>query len=1130
MSHNKKTVVTRNFIKQLSRGLIKSIPLGGALLEQVIYGTLDGEAAEKEAEKLNSGLTQISKKLEGQDVTFGDILEALESQVSFSREVSTELKNVTALLEDPDHAAIPDRLEGALERVLQQNDEQTATLTGEMNEIKALLNRLIEKTDKTFSRPSGDRGIESRRSYKVFVSSTYLDNRDRRKIVQDAITMAGMVWHGMEIFTASTQPAVEECLRFAKEADVLVGIIAWRYGWEPDWKESITEMEYDAGRERLMFQIDPTLRVNPEKDFDPGPDKWKKQEKLDAFKKKFSDDQMPAYFNETTLQAKVLQALNQWRERREPRAEPAKPRAAPYLDLQVDDEIRSYCQKAESLHETLPVAGFVTQLKVPIDIEDIYVPLRAMVDLRGVVEETFHDAAHAEKCLRDSRSGLEISLVEAFRQAETRSKKGIVILGDPGSGKTTHLKRLLLWCLRKGPETLKLPAGMLPVFLPLRDLKKLDKGLDAFIQDQLASPHLNTPKDFGERLLRRGNLLFLLDGLDEVANLSRREQVARWVTEAIRLQPTCWFVLTCRFAGYSPTVHLSEDFLEMHVRPLTSDQVEGFVHNWYRIVETGLAKDPEQAEGIAEEKADHLVRRFQEPDFRARRVFELTRNPLLLTNICLVHRHRGDLPRKRARLYEECIDVLLEHWHAAKGLKVGVTAQDGRRALQPAAFWLHGEEGRTRAKATELAPHIDPVLKTVNWPGGTAEDFLRTVRDDSGLLTGWDQEHYGFMHLGFQEYLAAREIRTRAFEDPSVLRDLAAHFGESWWEEVGLLLLALEDPSLFVPYMREVVKQPAFAQRSPLLEACLDDAAETSVQPFVELLEVTPGKDRGLWNRQLAALAVVERLDSGAVENLISRLAQHPSSDIRKWIQARALEAAQDVITADRGGYELVKISGGEFTMGSPESEKGRYAHGDPLHEVRVPGFYMGRYPVTNEEYGLFLNENSDMREPEYWADRRFNQPRQPVVGVSWEDAKHYAAWAGLRFPTEAEWEYACRANTSTRYYSGDQETDLDRAGWYEENSDGRLHPVGEKEPNGFGLYDMHGNVFEWVEDDWHTNYNGAPTDGRAWIDDPRGSGWVIRGGSWRFDARLCRSAYCYYYSPDYRDYDLGFRLSRSLP
>jgi predicted NACHT family NTPase len=226
----------------------------------------------------------------------------------------------------------------------------------------------------------------------------------------------------------------------------------------------------------------------------------------------------------------------------------------------------------------------------------------------------------------------------------------------------------------------------------------------------------------------------------------------------MRPHPTCRFVVTCRFAGYSPKVRLSEDFLEMHLRPLTEEQVAVFVHNWYRIVEKGLAKDPEQAEGIAVEKAESLVQRLREPDFRAGRVFELTRNPPLLTNICLFHRHRGSLPQKRARLYEECIDVLLEHWREAKGLQVGVSAQDGRRALQPAAYWLHSKEGRTRAKASDLTPHIKPVLKAVNWSGGTAETILRTVRDESGLLTGWDIENYGFMHLGFQEYLAAREI------------------------------------------------------------------------------------------------------------------------------------------------------------------------------------------------------------------------------------------------------------------------------------------------------------------------------------------------------------------------------------
>jgi len=355
------------------------------------------------------------------------------------------------------------------------------------------------------------------------------------------------------------------------------------------------------------------------------------------------------------------------------------------IDDDLAAQIRRYSQKADSLHASLPVAGFVTQLKVAIDIENIYVPLHAMVDLRGVAEETFADAAQAEQLLRQSDATLEISLPEAFRQSEMRCRRGVVILGDPGSGKTTHLKRLLLWCLRQGPQTIDLPPGMLPVFLPLRDLQHLDQGFEAFIQEQLRSPHLQTPAGFGERLLHRGNLLFLLDGLGEVADLAQREQVARWIVDGLRLHPTCRFVVTSRFAGYSPTVRLSEDFLEMHIRPLTAEQAERFIHNWYAVVEKGLARDPQQAEGIAREKAERLIQRLREPDFRARRVFELTRNPLLLANICLVHRHRGDLPRKRARLYEECIDVLLEHWRQAKGLRVGVSAQEGRRAVQPAA-------------------------------------------------------------------------------------------------------------------------------------------------------------------------------------------------------------------------------------------------------------------------------------------------------------------------------------------------------------------------------------------------------------------------------------------------------------
>ncbi len=402
-------------------------------------------------------------------------------------------------------------------------------------------------------------------------------------------------------------------------------------------------------------------------------------------------------------------------------------------DAASEAEIDAYCKKAESLHEYLPVAGFRTRLRVPIRIEDIYVALRAVIDLRATGESCFADAEDAEaKCLGRG-DGMEISVVDAFHESERLKRRGIVILGDPGSGKTTHLRRLMLWFLRGGKEQLGLPSEMIPVFLPLRDLRDLGKGLDAFIQEQLDLPHLETPPGFGERLLRRGNLLLLFDGLDEVADPKQRGLVSKWIDEALLIHDRCRFMVTCRFAGYTDAARLSPAFLEMHMRPLMTDQAETFICNWYRSVEVGLSSDPDQAKIIAEDRAKDLIERLRQPEFRSRRVFEMTRNPLLLTNLCLVHRDRGNLPRKRARLYEECIDVMLELWRTAIGFKSRVTAESGRRVLQPAALWLHGEEGRTRAKAEEIAPVIESTLQAVGWPHGDAVEFLRAVRDDSGL-------------------------------------------------------------------------------------------------------------------------------------------------------------------------------------------------------------------------------------------------------------------------------------------------------------------------------------------------------------------------------------------------------------
>ena len=571
---------------------------------------------------------------------------------------------------------------------------------------------------------------------------------------------------------------------------------------------------------------------------------------------------------------------------------------------------------------------------------------------------------------------------------------------------------------------------------------------------------------------------------------------------------------------------MSERFLEMHVRPLSWEEAESFVQHWYRTVETGLASGAaEQAEAVARDKASDLLDRLQEPGFRARRVFELTRNPLLLANLCLVHRDRGQLPHRRADLYGECVDVLLERWRAAKQLASPVTAKDGRRVLQPAAYWLHAQEGRTRATAEELSPVIEPTLRAIRWSGGTASDFLERIRDESGLLTGWDQTRYGFMHLGFQEYLAAREIRRRAFDDPSVLRELARHHGESWWQEVALLLVALEEPSLFESYLNEVVNQPAFAERPAALDGLLEDAAEVSEQPFLALATREPGTDESLWVRQLLALRVLHRLGSELLAVVKGTLKHHPSNEIQTWLREQQLNVDRGRLVTANGGVELVEIPAGSFQMGSPESESGRYSDEGPQHAVTLRGFQIGRYAVTNEEYGRYLEVHPDASEPRLWSDRKYNQARQPVVGIDWEEARRFARWVGGRLATEAEWEYAARAGTTEPHLTGSTPYDLDRFGWYDKNSGGRLHIVGEKEPNAWGVYDVLGNVWEWTEDGWHDDYEGAPDDGSAWLDISGVALRVVRGGSFLYNQRFLRVAFRFFYDPDVRNYDIGFRV-----
>lgn len=198
---------------------------------------------------------------------------------------------------------------------------------------------------------------------------------------------------------------------------------------------------------------------------------------------------------------------------------------------------------------------------------------------------------------------------------------------------------------------------------------------------------------------------------------------------------------------------------------------------------------------------------------------------------------------------------------------------------------------------------------------------------------------------------------------------------------------------------------------------------------------------------------------------------------------------------------EFVLIPAGSFTMGDPSFEAGKGA-GMPQHKVTISKpFYMGKYEVTQAQWQEVMGDNP----------AHFNGPNNPVENVSWEDAQEFIRLLNAkeghnryRLPTEAEWEYAARAGTSSTYSFGDNINEFAEHGWFNGNAGGKTHPVGEKRPNPWGLYDMHGNVFEWVQD-----WNGENYYSDKSVTDPKGpatgSHRVIRGGGWAMPAEGCR-------------------------
>jgi formylglycine-generating enzyme required for sulfatase activity len=1012
-----------------------------------------------------------------------------------------------------------------------------------------------EGSDKITRTLRGDPGGPMANFTTVFLSSTAKDLQPCRNAVVEAIhQMSGFHCVRMEDFGAAGVVPVDLCRCKVAESDVFVGLVGHFHGSCPKGSDlSYTQIEYDkakrTGKPCLMFVADDDFPLSPPL----GRETEKAYKRQLRFRKQVGDENTVVSFHDPQkLATQVATALQTHQAEQAPKSggkagQGAKNASGRGLaDLAQTETL--YRAHLVERHRYLDFRGMGISDRVPLRLPllDMYVPLKARVQTPDGDTWARQTRLAGRLVGDDEVEAMDERLSEPRPVLDLLQKSsGLILLGDPGSGKTTVLKSLAL-VLASGQEEIPGLGRRLPVLvqlsayanaiakrgLPLQDFLPLyfkDRGLEAPVADLLA-----------ERLAR-GEVLVLLDGLDEVRELKHRHRVVERVQDFYSRHREAGnkFVLASRVVGYREVRPAAEGLAEATLVDFEDEEIEAFVGKWTAAIEAAATGETRIAqEEVNRERQELLTAVRTNPGVRS-----LAAKPLLLTILALMKRQGVTLPERRVELYQRYVETLIKHWNLARGSAKDLDLLDTLRVLQPLALWMHeSSPGEGLVNEGHLHRELQRIFaeRKKRDPEKAAHQFLVDVREHTGLLLYRGGRKYGFIHLTFQEYLAAASIAQRGPQEvePIVLA-LASHVGEAPWREVSLLTLG----HLGLVQQRD---QAAGKVLGELLQRSPGPAGEAAILAGEALVDM---------GRDVIASECCERIVGALVTTMRD---DRQVKAIRRAAAGKALAVLGD----PRFDPELwwlpkepdlgfVEVPAGEFLMGSDPEEPEYLESEYRRHSVTLPGFWLGRHPVTVGQYQAFV-EASGYRPKDLRWERDLSP--QPVVYVSWYDALAYCQWLGERLrdlvsgtgreagspslwsglasgklraslPSEAEWEKAARGTEGLIYPWG-QEADTNRANYH----DTRL---GEKSvvgcfPGGaspYGIEELSGNIWEWTRS-LYQDYPYAPVAAREDLKASSNVIRVMRGGTFFNGSRFVRCACRREGSPDARRVRyVGFRV-----
>jgi formylglycine-generating enzyme required for sulfatase activity len=912
---------------------------------------------------------------------------------------------------------------------------------------------------------------------------------------------------------------------------VVVAIVAHRYGWVPEdpvknpGGKSITWLECEHAwkktqKEVLAFVVDPNYDKWPLDKYEnyrlvkerskPGiaEEVERNEKKLEEFKRELGKWIRGTFTDALGFRALVIQALAGWKERH------------PAVSAVPIGDPDGYLKWLEEETRQIRIKGLTARRAEPyfFGIEEIYIPLKTL--------ESREDAR---------KGGVKAAEQRRILIQRALKKRNVVLIGEPGSGKSTFLRRVAFELCRTLRETRRAEAEpflagddrRFPLFIRIADLARTLRADESdmpvyapgwiphFLGKQSEAYGWGLAKEFFQRKLQEGNCLVMVDGLDEAPGKLIRERIARIFEQATRTFSRCDFLVSTRPQSYSGDSVLA-GFHPLRIDDLGPEEIGFFCDHFARAL------------ALTDTESEQFKDALQAALDKRREIREMARNPVMLTALAVLQHNDQRVPEYRVELYGSILGWLA----AARQDKEGrPNAEACLQTMRKLALRMQdAPEGRLVQWNKRLAAEF--LMKELGGTADAVEEMLEQETQDSGIIASAGSD-LKFWHLSFQEYLAAREIV--GFDDQQIVEKVIASgkLYQPEWREVmrllGGLLKLLGAPKidwLVKAILAPLGGRPKLAEQARcagLLGAMMRDLEGMGYKPETSEYERT--------------IKAVERIfDAGKAETI----------DFQTRLEAaEALGLAGDP-RLDKDNRVKIPAEASTFWMGAQKTaKKGKNydpeAYGDekPVHAVTLRPYWIGKYPVTVQEFSEFIQDGGyeqrkhwrdggfgNFKEPFKW-DRQARNSNCPVTGVSWYEAAAYCAWKGCRLPTEAEWERAARGQAGGKYPWGN-EPPLDESRANYGIKVGRVTPVGlyPKGNTSDGLCDMLGNVLEWCSD-WYGPYEKRPQENPRGAKD--GKYKVLRGGSWNDYPEFVRVSNRDRYEPTNRDDNFGFRCAGDL-